>query len=135
MCSADSLEAHSMAADGVAALPKVIFNIPEGWGKAVGGAGGGAAAAFRRSGARLCLYGYRDRFLCSRPRRTGPRGVVRFRDGRITYLPVGMLVFVSSLYSVGMWDSHFGAYKKLSMSPHTRYVPMKKTRYGRDEEG
>ena len=42
-----------MAADGGAALPKVIFNIPEGWGKAVGGAGGGAAAAFRRSGARL----------------------------------------------------------------------------------
>ena len=57
--------------------------------------------------------------------------MVRFRDGRITYLPVGMLVFVSSLYSVGMWDSHFGAYKKLSMSPHTRYVPMKKTRYQR----
>jgi hypothetical protein len=28
-----------------------------------------------------------------------------------------------------MWDPHFGAYKKLSMSPHTRYIPMKKTRY------
>ena len=40
-----------------------------------------------------------------------------------------MLVFVPSLYSVGMWDQYFGAYKKLSMSPHTRYVPMKKTRY------
>ena len=73
------------------------------------------------------VYGYRYRFICSRPRRTGPRGVVRFSDGRITYLPVGILVFVSSLYSVGMWDQHFGAYKKLSMSPHTRYVPMKNT--------
>ena len=29
-----------MAAGGRAALPKVIFNLPEAWGKAVGGAGG-----------------------------------------------------------------------------------------------
>ena len=39
-------------------------------------------------------YGSRDRFLCSQPRRTGPQGGVRFSDGRIAYLPVGMLVFV-----------------------------------------
>jgi hypothetical protein len=31
------------------------------------------------------VYSSRYRFICSRPRRTGPRGVVRFRDGRITY--------------------------------------------------
>lgn len=74
------------------------------------------------------VYGFRDRFFSSQPRRTGPQGGVRVSEGRITYVHVGMLVFVSSLYSVGVWDQHFGAYKKLSMSPHTRYVPTMNTR-------
>ena len=55
------------------------------------------------------IYGVRDRFFSSQPRRTGPRGGVRFSDGRVTHYPVGMLVFVSSLYGVGMWDQRFGA--------------------------
>ena len=55
VCSADSLEALSMAAGGRAARPEDIFNLPQGRGQAVGGAGGGAAAFFRSSRGRTLL--------------------------------------------------------------------------------
>ena len=73
------------------------------------------------------VYGSRDRFFAVERAAQNLWGWVRFSDGRITHYPVDMLVFLSSLYGVGMWDHRFGACKKLSRSPRTRYVPTMKT--------
>ena len=70
------------------------------------------------------VYGFRDRFFSSQPHRTGPQGRVRFSDRRITYLPVGISVFVPSLYGVGIWTNTLKHAKSFpGAHTHTTYQP------------
>ena len=55
VCCLGSLDSHSMTAGGGAALPKVIISLQGTWPQAEDGAGGGAAAVFRRSRAHVGL--------------------------------------------------------------------------------
>ena len=65
------------------------------------------------------VYGFRDRFFSSQPRRTGPQGGVRVSEGRITYVHVGMLVFVSSLYSGGVGSTLWSIQKAFHEPTHS----------------